>query len=152
MLILPWKRENVFKTIVNQKLEITDATKNATPMFVIMMEAIADLDSTLGSFVTSPFDQGKGKVVGMCSKTDTVTKNVTTRHVSLMVATVRRAELNFNATLTTTFTAQVIMLMENVTRDVTTQPADGTGWIVFQTATKARKPHIRSSLEVSMSY
>ena len=88
----------------------------------------------------------------MYSKMDTVTKNVTTKHVFLMAEIVKLVEPNFNVILIMMFTAQLIMLMVNVMKDATMQPVDGTDWIVYQIAKKERKLRIRSSLEVFMSF
>ena len=73
----------------------------------------------------SLFAQGNEKVVEMCSKMDIVMKSVITRHVFSMDETVKQVEANSNVMLITMSTALHIMLMENVTKDATMQPADG---------------------------
>ena len=60
----------------------------------------------------------------------TVTRNVTPKLASLTDETVKQVELNFNAILTTTYTALHIMLMGNVMSDVTMRLAAGMDWIV----------------------
>lgn len=73
----------------------------------------------------SRFAQGNGRVVEMCSRMDIVMKSAIIRHVFSMDETVKQVEANSNVMLITMFTVQHIMLMENVTKDVTMQPVDG---------------------------
>jgi hypothetical protein len=73
----------------------------------------------------SLFAQGNEKVVEMCSKMDIVMKSAITRHVFSTDEIVKQVEANSNVMPITMFTAQHIMLMENVTKDATTLPVDG---------------------------
>ena len=73
----------------------------------------------------SLFAQDNEKVVEMCSRMDIAMKSAITRHVFSMDEIVKQVEANSNVMLITMSTVQHIMLMENVTKDATTQPVDG---------------------------